>query len=72
MLFLHSSEIKYHGNLNSSNCVVDSRFTLKVTDFGLPMFRAKLFKNEEQFYQSTTFNIFNIQGDHKNSGYTLY
>ena len=26
MAFLHASEIRYHGNLKSSNCVVDSRF----------------------------------------------
>ena len=33
--FIHSSEIGFHGNLKSSNCVVDSRFVLKLTDFGL-------------------------------------
>ena len=27
MAFLHASEIRYHGNLKSSNCVVDSRST---------------------------------------------
>ncbi|CAI4225854.1 unnamed protein product [Auanema sp. JU1783] len=35
MYFLHNSEIRSHGRLKSSNCVVDSRFVLKVTDFGL-------------------------------------
>ncbi|XP_057376143.1 atrial natriuretic peptide receptor 1-like [Daphnia carinata] len=35
MAYIHSSEIRSHGNLKSSNCVVDSRFVLKVTDFGL-------------------------------------
>lgn len=35
MSFLHSTEISSHGNLKSSNCVVDSRFVLKITDFGL-------------------------------------
>ncbi|XP_064112550.1 atrial natriuretic peptide receptor 2-like [Macrobrachium nipponense] len=34
MAFLHSSELRTHGNLKSSNCVVDSRFVLKITDFG--------------------------------------
>lgn len=36
---MHNSEIKYHGRLKTSNCVVDSRFVLKVTDFGLMSLR---------------------------------
>ena len=36
MCFLHGSDLEVHGRLKSSNCVVDSRFTLKITDFGLP------------------------------------
>ncbi|XP_038624938.1 atrial natriuretic peptide receptor 1 [Tachyglossus aculeatus] len=39
MLFLHNGAICSHGNLKSSNCVVDSRFVLKVTDYGLETFR---------------------------------
>ena len=39
MAFIHSSEIRIHGNLKSSNCVVDSRFVLKITDFGLHSLR---------------------------------
>lgn len=39
MAYLHSSDIRSHGNVKSSNCVVDSRFVLKVTDFGLPTLR---------------------------------
>ncbi|XP_072029839.1 speract receptor-like [Amphiura filiformis] len=40
MTYLHSSEIHTHGNLKSSNCVVDSRWVLKITDFGLCHFKA--------------------------------
>lgn len=39
MAYLHSSEIRSHGNLKSTNCVVDSRFVLKITDFGLVSLR---------------------------------
>ncbi|CAF0754736.1 unnamed protein product [Didymodactylos carnosus] len=40
MQHLHNSNIQSHGNLKSSNCVVDSRFICKVTDFGIPMLRS--------------------------------
>ena len=40
LAYLHSSEIRSHGNLKSSNCVVDSRFVLKITDFGLHSLRS--------------------------------
>ncbi|KAG8177289.1 hypothetical protein JTE90_007205, partial [Oedothorax gibbosus] len=39
MAYLHGSEIRSHGNLKSTNCVVDSRFVLKITDFGLHCLR---------------------------------
>ncbi|KAG5856481.1 hypothetical protein ANANG_G00008400 [Anguilla anguilla] len=41
MAFLHNSVIDCHGNLKSSNCVVDSRFVLKITDYGLASFRTE-------------------------------
>ncbi|XP_018019418.1 atrial natriuretic peptide receptor 1 isoform X2 [Hyalella azteca] len=37
--FLHKSALKMHGNLKSSNCVIDSRFVLKLSGFGLLSFR---------------------------------
>ncbi|XP_036673310.3 atrial natriuretic peptide receptor 1 isoform X2 [Drosophila suzukii] len=46
MQFLHSSDIRSHGNLKSSNCVVDSRFVLKITDFGLHTLRRTRFDLE--------------------------
>lgn len=32
--FLHRSPVRSHGNVKSSNCVIDSRWVLKLTDFG--------------------------------------
>lgn len=39
MHYLHNSPIKSHGSLKSSNCLVDSRFVLKIADFGMPFLR---------------------------------
>lgn len=35
MRYLHQSPLKFHGTLKSNNCVVDSRWVLKITDFGI-------------------------------------
>ncbi|KAI1295476.1 Atrial natriuretic peptide receptor 1 [Halotydeus destructor] len=35
MTFIHSSSVEYHGRLKSTNCVIDGRFVVKITDFGL-------------------------------------
>ncbi|XP_067939341.1 atrial natriuretic peptide receptor 1-like [Watersipora subatra] len=54
MDYLHTSVIRYHGNLKSTNCVVDSRFVLKITDFGLKLCRQssrKISSSEEEKYQ---------------------
>ncbi|XP_071984061.1 guanylyl cyclase C isoform X2 [Engystomops pustulosus] len=33
MSYLHSSKVEVHGRLKSTNCVVDSRMVVKITDF---------------------------------------
>lgn len=38
MRYLHSSTLRVHGALTSRNCVVDARWVLKVTDYGLNHF----------------------------------
>uniref|UniRef100_A0A5K3FFW0 guanylate cyclase n=1 Tax=Mesocestoides corti TaxID=53468 RepID=A0A5K3FFW0_MESCO len=38
MIYLHHN-LGPHGKLKSSNCLVDSRFSLKITDFGLHLLR---------------------------------
>ena len=50
MAYIHASEIRSHGNLKSSNCVVDSRFVLKITDFGLHCLRGMEQCCEEDTY----------------------
>ena len=40
MLYLHMSCIHYHGHLSSNNVVVDSRWTCKITDYGLHYVRS--------------------------------
>ncbi|XP_048755520.2 atrial natriuretic peptide receptor 1-like [Ostrea edulis] len=39
MEYIHTSNILYHGHLSSRSCVIDSRFVLKVTDFGIQSLR---------------------------------
>lgn len=50
MSYLHSSKTEVHGRLKSTNCVVDSRMVVKITDFGcntiLPWRRGIVGKSE--------------------------
>lgn len=50
MAYLHSRKI-IHGRLNSSNCVVDDRWTVKISDFGLDTLRANVITDEEMIEQ---------------------
>ena len=38
MQAIHNSPIKFHGRLKSCNCVIDSHWVLKLTDYGLRKF----------------------------------
>ena len=67
MQYLHRVDIKFHGHLTSCNCVVDSRWVLKITDHGLREFKSP---NEQRLsvrggdyqvnYQSMLRNYFNL------------
>ncbi|XP_042220127.1 receptor-type guanylate cyclase Gyc76C-like isoform X2 [Homarus americanus] len=47
MIFLHS-HLGPHGNLKSSNCVVNSRWVLQITDYGLHDLRCESLRNLER------------------------
>ncbi|KFB35889.1 AGAP002233-PA-like protein [Anopheles sinensis] len=38
MRYLHASPLRVHGSLSSRNCVVDARWVLKITDYGMQSF----------------------------------
>ena len=38
MIYLHDSPTGFHGDLKPTNCLVDSRWVLKLTDFGQQIF----------------------------------
>lgn len=38
MSYLHASDIQVHGRLKSTNCVMDNRMVVKITDFGCNSF----------------------------------
>ena len=47
MIYIHSTEIGSHGNLKSSNCVVDNRWVLQITDYGLEEFKRGAKEDED-------------------------
>lgn len=57
--FIQGSPIRSHGNLKSRNCVIDSRWVLKLTDFGMPGFResAKMTANYDPDRENSFFFI---------------
>ena len=42
MEYIHKSPLKFHGRLKSTNCLLDSRWVVKITDFGLGRLRQKV------------------------------
>ncbi|CAH8444548.1 unnamed protein product [Dicrocoelium dendriticum] len=50
MTYLHQILVP-HGNLKSSNCLLDARFAVKLTDFGLPRIRVP---NAQKYERGTT------------------
>lgn len=45
--FIHTTLLDYHGRLKSTNLVLDSRFTVKITDFGIQNLYSQLEEIED-------------------------
>ena len=53
MVYLHKHFIHHHGNLKSTNCLITTRFAVKISDFGLRVFREQSPKEfESEFARS--------------------
>ena len=50
MEYLHRSSLKVHGILRSSNCLLNYRWTLKISDIGLTAYRVKTYASEYERY----------------------
>uniref|UniRef100_A0A0N5A3Y9 Guanylate cyclase n=1 Tax=Parastrongyloides trichosuri TaxID=131310 RepID=A0A0N5A3Y9_PARTI len=52
MTYLQKTDIKIHGNLKSTNCLITNRFALQISDFGLYELRyGQDFKTEEFMWE---------------------
>jgi len=50
MEYLHKSPLKAHGMLKSTNCLLNVRWTLKISDFGLSAYRIHDYDTEHEKY----------------------
>ena len=50
MEYIHKSPLKFHGRLKSSNCLLDSRWVVKITDYGLSHLRHVNYDTENEKY----------------------
>ena len=49
MAYLHASKLKSHGRMESGNCLVDSRWVVKISSYGLYAFRKGEKKDESDY-----------------------
>jgi hypothetical protein len=61
--FLHDSPIGWHGNLRSTNCLIDDRWQVKLSEYGLRFFRPHEKRETKGFFrtQNSVFNFANLK-----------
>lgn len=52
MTYLHDSPLRVHGNLCTSNCLIDSRWVVKLSDFGLYAFKKGGSSHQNNYHHS--------------------
>jgi len=58
MSYLHGCDISFHGKLRSCNCLIDGRFVLKISDFGLTSLSTPLeVIKDANYYNSKLFPL---------------
>lgn len=56
MAYLHNSDVSVHGKLRSCNCLIDGRFVLKISDFGIrTLTTPSEFTKDQYFFNSESF-----------------
>ncbi|GAB6020731.1 hypothetical protein CHUAL_003395 [Chamberlinius hualienensis] len=52
MIYLHDSPVRSHGNLKPTKCLVDSRWVLKIADYGLFEFKEDFYDGGSKYIDS--------------------
>ena len=56
---IHKSQLKFHGRLKSSSCLLDSRLVVKITDYGLGHLRHITYDTDNEKYSGLHISSFN-------------
>jgi len=58
MEYVHKSQLKFHGRLKSTNCLLDGRWMIKITDFGLGHLRQVAYDTDNEKYSGPHFALY--------------
>jgi len=60
MEYIHKSQLKFHGRLKSTNCLLDGRWVIKITDFGLERLRKVTYDTDIEKYSGPQIVFYNV------------